>query len=397
MKVLQVVFYPIDNPRHGGQLRCDQINRWLRARGHQVTILTILGEEGVRTHLGPKIKIPKNFRKEFLGALADEFPYAAYAAYFSTPEGEEKLFRALKLRKFDVVWEDHPFIHGPLKSLQGARGSSPLYVYSSQNVEHQLVTDILADRLVQQYSNPFRSRVIEAVRSQEKQAVEDADVVVGVTSGDLEILSKWNPEAKLIHAPNASRPLNAKSADAGAVLSQMGLSRYALFVGSGHPPNAQGFIKLLGLSLEYLAPDFRIVCVGGASWAIKEAIEALGSGELPFSRLVLLDDVEDEVLDDLRRHATVVLLPIVSGGGSNLKTAEALLGSSRILATSKSFRGFEDYRLAEGVEIIDNPLEYRKRLSRISRSLEKDNFSRREVHGTPLTWDRALSSLGEFL
>jgi hypothetical protein len=395
MKVLQVVFYPLDNPRHGGQLRCQQINRWLRARGHQVTILSILGVEGIRTHLGPQINIPNKFREEYLGTLADDFPYAAYAGYFSTPVGAKELSRALKFRDFDVVWEDHPYIHGPLKTLQVARGAKPMYVYSSHNVEHQLVTDILADRKFKQDSNLVTSRVLEAVRSQEKQAVQDADAVVGVTLTDLEVLSKWNPQAKLIHAPNASRAIRAKSTDTESVLSFIGLSQYALFVGSGHPPNAQGFLNMLGLTLEYLAPDFRIVCVGGASWAIKEAIQKLGSGELPFSRLVLLDEVADEVLNDLRKHATVVLLPIISGGGSNLKTAEALLGPSRILATSKSFRGFEDYYLAEGVEIIDNPLEYRKRLSQISRAMEEHNFCRHEIIGAPLTWDRALSSLGE--
>jgi hypothetical protein len=333
--------------------------------------------------------------EEFLGTVADQYPHAAYAAYLSTPEGAEKLSRILNLGDFDVVWEDHPYIHGPLKALQVARGSSPLYVYSSHNVEHQLVRDLLADHEVKEYTDLHKSRVLEAVLSQEKQAVEDADVIVGVTPSDLDILSEWNPKAKLIHAPNASRALGRKSEVTATVLSQMGLGRYALFVGSGHPPNAQGFIKMLGLSLAYLAPDFRIVCVGGTSLAIKGAIEELGSGELPFSRLVLLDEVADEVLDNLRKHATVVLLPIISGGGSNLKTAEALLGPSRILATSKSFRGFEDYYLAEGVEIIDNPLEYRRRLSQISRDMKEENFSRQEIIGTPLTWDRALSSLGE--
>jgi hypothetical protein len=49
-----------------------------------------------------------------------------------------------------------------------------------------------------------------------------------------------------------------------------------------------------------------------------------------------------------------MLLPITYGGGSNLKTPEALLARCPIVATTKAFRRLEVFRNMPGVIIADD-------------------------------------------
>ena len=49
-----------------------------------------------------------------------------------------------------------------------------------------------------------------------------------------------------------------------------------------------------------------------------------------------------------------MLLPITYGGGSNLKTAEALLTGHPIIATAKAFRGCEVFTDMPGMIIAGN-------------------------------------------
>ena len=64
-------------------------------------------------------------------------------------------------------------------------------------------------------------------------------------------------------------------------------------------------------------------------------------------------------LDYLINRAAVVLLPIAQGGGSNIKTAEALLSGRPIVASSTAFRGYEAFRNSAGVTIEDNVGRFR--------------------------------------
>jgi hypothetical protein len=49
----------------------------------------------------------------------------------------------------------------------------------------------------------------------------------------------------------------------------------------------------------------------------------------------------------------VILLPIPYGGGSNLKTAEAICSGRPIVGTIKSFRGFDNFTNSRNTVITD--------------------------------------------
>jgi glycosyltransferase involved in cell wall biosynthesis len=81
-----------------------------------------------------------------------------------------------------------------------------------------------------------------------------------------------------------------------------------------------------------------------------------------WQRAVRLGQLPDDDLAATILSSSAVLLPITQGGGSNLKTAEALASGRRIVATSFAFRGYEDYLNVSGVAIADTPDEFRSEM-----------------------------------
>ena len=69
----------------------------------------------------------------------------------------------------------------------------------------------------------------------------------------------------------------------------------------------------------------------------------------------MLGLVDPVVLEALLTRAAVILLPKTRGGGSNLKTSEALLARRPVVATRLAFAGFEAWRDLPGVTIADEP------------------------------------------
>jgi hypothetical protein len=239
----------------------------------------------------------------------------------------------------------------------------------------------------------LKEKIYQIVSELEKQAALEADVLLSVTQADLDYFALTGSKAKLVLAPNASRPLIQEPHLGNSIISDLGLCRYALFIGSNHPPNVHGFLKILGDSLEYIHPDFQIVCVGGASIGILKHFDSLEDRTLPLSRVRLLVNLANNEIDQLRTEASVILLPILDGGGSNLKTAEALLSPTKILATTHSFRGFEAYSTSPGVYISKSTNDFRKVLAMISRSHKDEEVVRSQFDEQPLTWNGSLSKI----
>jgi glycosyltransferase involved in cell wall biosynthesis len=110
-------------------------------------------------------------------------------------------------------------------------------------------------------------------------------------------------------------------------------------------------------------------------------------------------DVSDSELSVIKRCCHGVFLPIRSGGGTNLKTAEALALGKWVVATSTALRGFERFSRAEGVTVADTPADFRQAMRRtLQRPPLEIDTSFRAARET-LYWDRCFgdSELPNFL
>jgi hypothetical protein len=78
----------------------------------------------------------------------------------------------------------------------------------------------------------------------------------------------------------------------------------------------------------------------------------------------MIGEVGPFTLDCLIENAACLLLPITYGGGSNLKTAEALLSGKPVIATSAAFRGFRQFADVPGVAIADDKTRFTAAMAR---------------------------------
>ena len=98
--------------------------------------------------------------------------------------------------------------------------------------------------------------------------------------------------------------------------------------------------------------------------------------------VILRGVVSRRELDDLIHFSHALLLPISSGGGTNLKTAEAIVSNKTVICTTTALRGFENWAAAPGIYIED----------------ENDAFARRAAETLkdskiPKNWHRDSSSV----
>jgi hypothetical protein len=112
------------------------------------------------------------------------------------------------------------------------------------------------------------------------------------------------------------------------------------------------------------------------------------------SRLHLAGVREKKDLQAMLRGSHVVLLPITTGEGSNLKAAEALESGCRIVGTTRAFRGFEAAMSLAHVTVADTAPEFRMA---VRKALDEPRHST----GTPLEirsryyWSNQLRPLVE--
>ena len=140
----------------------------------------------------------------------------------------------------------------------------------------------------------------------------------------------------------------------------LGDKRFALFVGSAYPPNAAGFWEIFAPSLAFLAPDQRILAVGGVSALLTEYGSYKMWQGVNDSRLIRAGFQSEDALAALIDLATCIVLPITRGGGSNIKTAEAVYSRKPVIGTSKSFCGHERTLALPHVFAVDEPAEFRR-------------------------------------
>lgn len=163
---------------------------------------------------------------------------------------------------------------------------------------------------------------------------------------------------------------------------------YALFVSSAHPPNARGFIDLAERAQGHPLRDGELLICGKVGPMIQATSGLLRAGRV-LDRSRILGWVDGRLLDALYAGCHVILLPKTHGGGSNLKTAEALASGRPVVATRNAFIGFERFMDLPGIVIADEPDLFWRRVSEhLAGSLVGENRSPETMSG--LLWSECL-------
>jgi glycosyltransferase involved in cell wall biosynthesis len=357
MKILQISTHSTLAPRYGGQIRSHHIGKQLESAGFDVSRLAVMWrtpEEPV----DPREPIVDVGLSPFWSSSTFENvrPWGPYIGEYYLPDAvcASQVLMTEFLKHVDtaspaVILLEHPWTWRLIRDLPGVRSGSIRVIYSSHNVE-----STLRHRMIQDAGVEVPRSSLDALEAMEQNLVRSAWATVACTELDGAVFRSWGGSRVTI----ANNGTVVKRRDHLRNTFPAPLSpehRFDLFIGSQYPPNTNGFLKYVLPSLSRLKPNQRIVVAGSVCEAIDARIAASPLESCLDRRLVMLGFVDDLTLDALIANASALLLPIEYGGGSHLKTAEALASGQPIVGTTASFRGFSEYTSLSRVTLADTP------------------------------------------
>ena len=385
MQILAMSTYPTDQPSHGGQHRAHNIAKGLRAAGHTVQVAGVLGSGGFPATPG-FVAYPAAAPLTQASGESRQLEELCIGDLFARDDSYFNSLAALITPTPDLILVEQPWLMRFARRYADRHPHCKI-LYSSQNIEHEMKFDII--RLEQGVTAALaaQAKVVQC----EVDAIRSADAIACVSVTDHEWISH-HASVPCVLAPNGVAQRSSSQAGIQATKAISGAQPFALYCASAHPPNMNGFFDLMGPSIGALAPNQKIIIAGGAGPSILQDARSLHVGGL--ARLCIAAGTVDEVtLQGLLDTAHVIILPMSQGGGTNLKTAEALWSGQHIVATHKAMRGYEDFLQADGLSIADTSSQFltalRLAMARPPHSLSAVERARRRV----LLWDETLKPL----
>lgn len=394
-KILQLSTYPIIKPLHGGQIRVSQIRNFFERKGCVVKSLSL----SEMSHEGYSEDDMLLNDYELNSIVPIQF-CSDYATSLIATKGKYYEFLKKNVVNFgaDIILLEQVWLWPAIKKLLEDKNlkDSVKIVYSSQNIEYKTKQSILSSHNI--YGHDV-DQVIENIRVLENDICVKSDMVICCTRNDADEFSSMGAKSTLVCNNGVSRrDVNAE--DLKHIEEVLMNRKYILFVGSAYPPNAIGFWQMMGESLAYLPPDSLVLAVGGVSKILENYMseDAQLFSSVSMDRIKTLGFVSEDLLAALVEKATVIILPITVGGGSNLKTAEAIASGRPVVATTTACRGFNiDDKLTNFI-VTNEPKEFAKNVfdfmnCEICQFVDDDEKLLREN----VYWDKTLVNLDEIL
>jgi hypothetical protein len=394
LRVLVLGSYPALNPRHGGQVRLSSIVAAYRARGFEVAQASFFPAHDFYTQsaLGPAdVALPVPALHSWRGkpnAFVEDLAAGDVAAADTRALADLERHAG----KVDFVHLEQPWLLPVVHKLRerGAIGNFEL-VYGSQNIEHELKRAIL-----RQHHAAEEEDISDAVLALERRCAQEAAVVAAVTNEDAQALSAWT-SSPVVLAGNGVTPWHSDESARTRWRERIGPGPFALYVASAHPPNIQGLCESFGASLAGLSPVQRIVLAGHVGEFVVQTEWFQRWQPLNERRTVTLGVLDIDALSAVRDLAHTFLLPVTSGGGSNLKTAEALYSGRHVVATPLAMRGFEHLSDLPGLRIVQPGADFAAAVSRSLGEPQPAQDAQATQRRESLGWPQTLAALCDAL
>jgi glycosyltransferase involved in cell wall biosynthesis len=389
-KILQLTPYPTRHPRQGGQLRAHHTARVLEDAGYTMDRMAVFSRSQYSTDgEDPAVDLDQ-------ARTERRFPNTWQVMDLTTNElaaVDKDCFRLFANRMQasnpEILMLEEPWLWPPVQRWRDSLPAPPPVIYNAYNIEYRAKAAILADAKVSGADG-----ICAEVEALERELTRCAAGASATTAEDAATMQAWT-EKRVVVARNGTvlRKVEHLYRVLPAPLEPS--HRFLLFVGSAHPSNLTGFWDLVIPALSILRAGERIVVAGGVSHLVQSRIEKQGPFYMARDRLMLLDQVNDLTLDCLLCNAAGVLLPITYGG-SNLKTAEALMSGLPIVGTTQAFRGFEEYTDLPAITTGDTPIAFAAGIRRIFNgkdSLEGKDSRKAKDSLKRLLWDNTLQPI----
>lgn len=261
-----------------------------------------------------------------------------------TRKQESQIVREINESKYDVIVLDGSWFGRILKKISD-RKRVILFL-------HNIEIDYSKQRFKKNFFTIFKLR---SVLLNEKTAICYSNYIFTLNNRDQDLLKKYyNRKADLLLPiviedtySGINRNLNIKNE----------YGKFLLFVGSYFAPNIEG-IKWF---IENVMPNVnrKLLIVGKNMERLKF---------LETSNVKILGTVDD--LEELYIKAEAVVIPIFSGGGMKVKTAEAMMYGKKIYATEEALTGYDIQNMSYIIEC--NTAE--QFIENINKNVENDYY-----------------------
>lgn len=358
--------YPLKHAVHGGQRRSLALKQAYESAGFVVTSCAVynatpysLADKGPYDMPAPeltqhKINETPIFEDVILGTYTYEDPTIRHHV--------ARLIRKLNPRL--IVIEQAYLYIGVRKILRDLDMKIDI-INSSHNIESDMKQAIYAQY---QPSIPTQDikKTVTQVRELERTIAKEAALTIAVSESDASKHRKMGAKNVLVipNGINANKPKPEYVRKWQEYLSKRGIDRVILFTGSAHPPNSKGFLKMVGSRLGFLPINARIMIIGDVGRTLEGEIYQTNPryGHTFWLRAQNCGRLSDDDLAALIHLSHVIILPITEGGGSNLKTAEAIASGKRIVATKHAMRGYDEYIDRPLLSVSNSPKMFRENL-----------------------------------
>lgn len=393
--ILFLATYPFTDPKHGGQIRCAEIVKYLSSKGHKVYTLILRSEEEYTNDdkhdfefvfpVSSSLRLIDGHNIPFMNDYSSgEFAYSI----------KDRIKESLLNYSIDAIHCEQPWLFKIALFLKhNLLTNSIKLIFGSQNIESDLKGKILDAANVSSHDVEL---AVSKIRYLEEYAIQNADVILAVSEYDYNYFSNnlgssGNKELLLI--PNGIDRNRFNNSDL-SVLDNIP-EKYFVFVASGHPPNMTGFGEIFKNSLAFLPIDFPIVVIGSVCYLFESNTEYNNWKGINEHRLLKLGMLSTEQMNAVILNSNGVVIPITEGGGSNLKTAEALFSNCPVVATQKAFIGYEEFISSDGVSVVSSSDEFIDKMRELMNFNVKLRYQRQNLD--LLTWDNIVSKYSDLL
>ena len=343
--------YPL---KDGGQIATFAMIRGFAEAGNSVTVAAI----NTAKHYYDVKKMPEqvqsfaDFRTVFVNTdltakdalknlLFSKLPYTA--TRFINDEFSTLLRQILQERQFDVIQLEGLYLCSYIPQIREC--SSAKIAYRAHNVEYE-IWQRLANETKNLAKRWYLKNLAKRVERFEKSMLNTYDFLIPITKRDGETYNRVGNTKPQFVAPTGIfvKDLPQKPANEGAVsLFHIGALDWA--------PNQQGLLWFLDNCWEQLRksqPDLQLFVAGrnAPQWFVEQ---------LSVDGVVYVGEVPD-AYDFMSQH-TIMIVPLLAGGGMRIKILEGLSYGKVIVSTSI---GAEGISAENGKEmcIADSPSEF---------------------------------------
>lgn len=393
-KILIVASYPVVNPRHGGQKRAKAIYDLYKRIFQNVKFVAVYHRVSYEQHGDDDLLVAHADILKEIEETPSMIDMISGKSIDKDIHVRSPMAKLLIEYKPEIIQVEQPYCYLGLKPLLKELNLRPKLILSSHNIEFRMKEEIYKGlNLSKHISQP----IVQQIKELETVFSRDADLVIAVSEEDAKEHYKMGAKRCVI-APNGiermhvSESTNLKWQNFN---KRNGVEHSLVFVGSAHPPNWMGFLEVLGEDLSFLPEGSKILLVGGVSEYFSDAHTFSSSkAKKQFNKNTLfLGKLSDDDLAGVIAKSEIILLPITGGGGSNLKTAEAILSGRKIVGTNYAFRSFENYSGLPNVYIAKNQRKFRGNILKALSSKVKPMTYEQKTLVQRVQWKHTLSTL----